>query len=147
MSDAPRRAEPDFARTGNCLCGAVSMEIAQPAIETYHCHCSMCRRASGSLYQTYSVYAKQAIRIVQGADGLRTYESSPGTRRRFCDRCGCQVMCEVATSPDIVFVNTGVLDGRSHPGHARDKERHIYVADKVAWLHLGEELPKIDQSP
>lgn len=147
MSEATFPSGRDFARAGGCLCGAIRIGIARPAVETYHCHCSMCRRASGSLYQTYSVYAKDAVNIVAGVERLQVYESSPGTYRRFCCRCGCQVLCEVAGSPDIVFLNTGILDGGAHPGHAGDRERHIYVADKVSWLHLDGVLPRIDQAP
>ena len=147
MSEKPETSSQAFAARGSCLCGAVAIEIGAPASETYHCHCSMCRRASGSLYQTYSVYPRNAIRFTKGEEALLTYESSPGTRRRFCCRCGCQVVCEVASSPDIVYLNSGILDGQQHPGHSREREKHIFMADKVAWLHVSDDLPKFDQAP
>ena len=147
MSETHRTSSASFAAEGHCLCGAVVIEIRAPASETYHCHCSMCRRASGSLYQTYSVYPRNAIRFTTGEDALLTYESSPGTRRRFCRRCGCQVLCEVASSPDIVYLNSGILEGTQHPGHAKEREKHIFTADKVAWLEIGDGLPKFDQAP
>jgi len=140
-------ASRTFARNGGCLCGSIRIEIDQPASETYHCHCSMCRRASGSLYQTYSIYPKNSVRIVKGADQLRDYESSPGITRRFCGRCGCQVLCEIASSPEIMSVNTGVLDAGTHPGHEHDRERHIFVTDKVEWLQIADGLPQYDQAP
>jgi len=147
MSEKPAISGEAFAAEGRCLCGGVAIEIRVPASETYHCHCSMCRRASGSLYQTYSVYPRSAVRFTKGEDALLVYESSPGTRRRFCGRCGCQVVCEVASSPDIVYLNSGILDGRKHPGHAKEREKHIFMADKVAWLDVGDDLPKFDQAP
>ncbi len=139
--------EANFARAGGCLCGNVRVAIAKPASQTYHCHCSMCRRVTGSLYQTFSVYPADAIRIIAGADTLRTYVSSPGVDRRFCGNCGCQVLCEDASMPGIILINSGVLDGGGHPGHPPEREQHIYVADKVPWLHLDDRLPRVDQAP
>lgn len=33
--------------TGACLCGAVRFEADRPPRRITHCHCSMCRRATG----------------------------------------------------------------------------------------------------
>jgi hypothetical protein len=140
----PSLGQGEFARSGGCLCGAVGLVIAAPARETYHCHCSMCRRASGSLYQSFSAYDESRVKVTKGEDRLVTYRSSPGVERRFCGQCGCQVLCHDDKMPGVVLVNCGVLDQGRHPGHPAKSERHIYVADKVSWLHIGDELAKYD---
>lgn len=151
MSDrgpGSRAAEAEgaaFARSAACLCGAVRLRLAAPAIETYHCHCSMCRRASGSLFQTFSVYPREAVGI-EGAGNLASYESSPGTHRFFCRGCGCQVYCDVESRPALRYVNTGTLEGGAHPGHPAEREAHIHVADKVPWFRIGDGLPQHERS-
>ena len=34
--------------TGSCLCGAVRFEVEGDATELYQCHCSLCRKSTGS---------------------------------------------------------------------------------------------------
>lgn len=35
---------------GSCLCGAVAFKVRLPFHEFVNCHCSRCRKASGSAY-------------------------------------------------------------------------------------------------
>ncbi|MGD8421220.1 MAG: GFA family protein, partial [Gammaproteobacteria bacterium] len=33
---------------GRCLCGEVAFELQEPVPNLYQCHCSLCRRVTGS---------------------------------------------------------------------------------------------------
>jgi hypothetical protein len=35
---------------GGCLCGAVRFRVTAEPLAAYYCHCSMCRKISGSIY-------------------------------------------------------------------------------------------------
>ena len=78
----------DFKRTGGCQCGAVRYTIHAPAVETYHCHCEMCRKLQGVLFGTFSGVPRDQITIDKGADNLTTYDSSPPNHRKFCKTFG-----------------------------------------------------------
>jgi hypothetical protein len=131
-----------FQREAGCLCGAVRLRMSEAASETYHCHCSMCRKASGSLFQTFSAYPRAGFAYLSGKESLACYRSSPGVARWFCRSCGCQLLCEVDAVPDLVYVNSGAIDGGAHPGHPQSTERHIFVGSKVPWLEIGDGLPQ-----
>ena len=71
--------------TGGCHCGAVRFTAANAPTDTELCHCSMCRRAVGSIHMA-SVSAARADIAWEGAPA--TYASSLIATRGFCARCG-----------------------------------------------------------
>ena len=77
--------------TGGCLCGAVRFEIDGALGPITCCHCSLCRRASGSAFVAAASVDAGYFRVVKGQDALGEYESSPQNRRAFCTRCGSQL--------------------------------------------------------
>jgi hypothetical protein len=134
-----------FQCEAGCLCGTVRLRMTEPANETYHCHCSMCRRASGALFQSFSAYPRSAVVHLSGKDNLARYQSSPGCLRWFCKTCGCQLLCELEALPDLVYLNSGTIDGGAHPGHPQSSERHIFVGSKVPWFEIGDGLPRFSE--
>lgn len=127
---------------GGCQCGAVRYVLRRPAEDIYHCHCQMCRKIHGAIFVTFAVVPADGIAIEKGADRLATFESSPGTRRQFCRRCGGQLFCTVESRPGIVYFTPATLDGGAHPGHPVERERHIYVGSKVPWYEIADDLPR-----
>ncbi len=57
--------------TGHCLCGAVRLEIAGEFLHAYYCHCSICRRASGSSFATNGFVRADDLRVVGGGEAIR----------------------------------------------------------------------------
>jgi hypothetical protein len=56
---------------GHCLCGSVRYEIEGRLGPIVYCHCSMCRRASGSVGATNASVRAEEFRIVSGAELVR----------------------------------------------------------------------------
>src|ERR1700721_201154 len=77
-----------MALHGGCLCGGVRYEINGKLGETGLCHCSMCRKNSGSAFMACTQVAAKDFKWTQGEDLLGSYESSPGAKRMFCKNCG-----------------------------------------------------------
>src|SRR6266850_3796590 len=47
----------DFKKiNGSCFCGQNQFELSEPAVETHHCHCSICRRLQGAAFVTLSIF-------------------------------------------------------------------------------------------
>ncbi len=121
--------------TGGCLCGQVRYAITGPALQTAHCHCTMCRRASGALAVTFTVVNWADFRCTQGEPAV--YHSSSHAERRFCANCGSQLTFWDQKRPDSLDVNTGTLD---HP-EAFPAQKHVWTETRVAWLELDPGLP------
>ena len=75
---------------GGCICGAVRYEIAGEPHVTYACHCTDCRRQSGSAFGLTTVIAADQLKITRGE--LKTHsrvaESGRTMTRYFCPECG-----------------------------------------------------------
>jgi hypothetical protein len=75
--------------SGQCLCGAVSFEIAGALSAPSLCHCGMCRRINGAPGAFTSAPAS-SYRI-RGEESLNWYRSSAGAERGFCRTCGSKL--------------------------------------------------------
>jgi hypothetical protein len=88
MSDAPSLGT---SIRGACLCGAVAFAIAPPYRWFAHCHCSMCRKHHGSLFNTSLGVTRGAFLWLRGDEGIVHYRATPAFERPFCGRCGSTV--------------------------------------------------------
>lgn len=72
-------------RSGQCLCGAVSLVAKLKSQHIGACHCAMCRRWGGG-----PLLAAECEGDVQfeGAEYIATYDSSEWAERGFCRQCG-----------------------------------------------------------
>jgi hypothetical protein len=127
---------------GSCLCGDVAFEISAPVEPLSHCHCSMCRKSHGAPFASYVGTTKSAFRWLRGKDGLRGYESSPGTFRQFCARCG-SVAPTTLEQMDRVFVPAGLLAGEV-PIAAMP---HFFVGSKAPWYTVPADETQFDEYP
>ncbi|WP_108260149.1 GFA family protein [Mangrovicoccus ximenensis] len=69
---------------GRCMCGAVKLTVRPKAPELHACHCSSCRRWTGSAFVEFDV-APQDL-AVEGP--VKSRVSSNWAERAWCDDCG-----------------------------------------------------------
>lgn len=124
---------------GSCLCGAVRFAITPPTIACAHCHCSICRRAHGAAFVTWVLTAKERFEFLSGADRLVRYASSPGARRSFCGICGSSLLFEAEHYPGQIHVALANLHGKID----RLPEVHVFFSDRVPWVELADDLPRL----
>ncbi len=129
--------------TGRCLCGGVRFEITGPPGPVVYCHCSRCRRASGSSFATNASVRSEEFRIVSGGELVREYESAPGNRRAFCSRCGSPLYGTFADLPSVRRVRLGTLDSA---GGAK-AVAHIWLGSKSDWFQITDQLEQFDEEP
>ena len=131
---------------GSCLCGGVKFEIEGAVGPFELCHCSRCRKVSGSAFVVGLGVRTEDFRLLQGQELIKTYEapileSPPAYRTSFCSRCGSPV-----PNPDpgsIWFeIPAGILDG--DPGLRPDK--HIFIEDKSQWFTITDDLPQLTKA-
>jgi len=136
-TSAPR---PGPVHEGRCLCGAIRYRITGTVGPIGLCHCTYCRRASGSAFASNATIARGDFELMTGADVLREYESTPGKHRSFCSRCGSPIYARHERAREALRIRVGTLDG--DPG-ARPSN-HYDVASKAPWYTIADDLP---QSP
>jgi hypothetical protein len=133
----------EFKATGGCFCGQNRFEINQPAIDTHHCHCSICRRLQGAAFVTLSIFPKSAFTWTAGGD-LDTFHSTEKVHRHRCKACGTPVTITLDAFPDGIIVTRTSLDKDSEPGHPAETFRHAFWADRVPWLEIHDEVRKAE---
>ncbi len=132
------RAGAMTTRIGRCLCGEVAYEFDGPMLWRAHCHCESCRRNTASPFTTFFGVAKDSYRFTGRSPSV--YHSSPGVSRHFCANCGTPVAYESARWPDEIHFYAASLDDPAH----FEPERHVHYEEKLPWIHLADDLPKIE---
>ncbi|GAB3255769.1 GFA family protein [Chitinimonas naiadis] len=129
--------------TGSCLCGAVEYEIDSELGVITLCHCSRCRKASGSAFGAVMPVAAKDFRVVKGQGALRSFTSDGGVERVFCGECGSPIIGKRAAMPDVVRVRVGTLDEPegTHIGS------HIFVGSKACWYEIADDVPQHVERP
>ncbi len=120
--------------TGGCLCGALRFAAAAPPRRVTHCHCRMCRQASGAAVATFATFDSARVRW---SGEMRRYDSSERGWRGFCPICGSTVCFGFKPRPERSYVALGVFDDPD----CWPAGFHDYREQKIAWLTVDEHLP------
>lgn len=125
---------------GSCLCGEVVYTIHSQILGINFCHCTQCRKASGSAFGTSAAVKREGFEISRGHEHLAAYESSPGKNRFFCKHCGSPLFSKREGAATL-YVRLGTLD--DDPIARPDV--HIHVASKAPWYKINDEIPQLDE--
>lgn len=134
----------DNTVTGSCLCNKVSYAVSGNLGIFQYCHCSRCRKFTGSAFAANILVAPDDFRWLEGDEYVARYEL-PDTRHfatSFCTSCGSSLPW-VAQSGRSVIVPAGTLnaDPRIRP------MQNIFCASRASWYTNPGELPKHDALP
>jgi len=121
---------------GRCLCGAVDYAVADEFVYAANCHCSNCRRATGSAFKPFAGIERDKLRITKGGDNLMIFgdENAHDTRCRVCG----SFLYSVVRDGAFVHVAMGTLvdDPTIRP------TGHIFVDSKAQWFTITDDLPQ-----
>ena len=98
--------------TGSCQCGAVCYRIDSEPISLFACHCSECRKQSGSIHGLSLIVPAASFRIAKGEPALWSRPTDQGTEMNcwFCGTCGNRLYHLSSAWPDEISVKAGTLD-------------------------------------
>lgn len=119
---------------GGCLCGKIRYRANTAPTHVSHCHCDMCRRATGAVAFTAACFDRTAV-TWEGAPAR--YDSSDIAYREFCPDCGSTLTFNFRENLDRIYIAVGSLDKPDD----FPAEHHSWLNDKIAWLHLDDDLP------
>jgi hypothetical protein len=126
---------------GSCLCRQVQYELSGELGDFGYCHCTSCRKASGSAHAANAPVQRSEFRLLRGAEQLREFESSPGKLRVFCSNCGSPIYAYLRDSADVLRIRLGTLD----TPFTKTPQAHTWVSDKAPWEPIRDDLPQYPQ--
>lgn len=96
---------------GSCLCGSVTYEYTGEPQVTLHCHCSDCRKTSGTGHSTLSVITEDGF-TTKGNLTFYDRAADSGNRisRGFCGNCGSMIYSKSSGKPGALFLRVSTLD-------------------------------------
>lgn len=114
---------------GSCLCGAARFEITGDFQSFFLCHCSHCRKDTGSAHAANLFSTTAKLSWLAGEEKARTYRL-PETRHQksFCSDCG-SALPRVEIDGALLVVPAGSLDTPLQ----RRPDAHIFVASRADW--------------
>ena len=124
--------------SGQCLCGEVKVEIHGGITDIIHCHCSLCRKSSGTAYATNGFVLSSEFRVVLGKELLSAFSLKQGRVRHFCSQCGSPVYSSSAADPTRIRIRLGILDSDI----TERPISHNFVSSKACWDNLDADLPR-----
>lgn len=125
---------------GTCLCGEVAVEITGPISSIIHCHCSLCRKSSGTAFATNGFVQTADFAVVKGAGQLSQFAFKPGRLRHFCRNCGSPVYSSNAEDPTRFRIRLGILN----TDISERPLSHNFYSSKASWEDLDANLPRYD---
>ena len=125
---------------GSCLCGEVTVRINGEISDIIHCHCSLCRKNSGTAYATNGFINASEFEVVSGEKSLSVFSFKPGRNRHFCSKCGSPVYSANEQDPLRFRIRLGLLDSDI----AARPMSHNFVSSKANWEDLDANLPRYD---
>ena len=127
--------------TGRCDCGAVHYAVDGPFPYALNCHCSQCRRRTGSAFKPFAGIAREKLRVTRGEAELAILGTAANNHTS-CARCG-SLLFSVVQNGARVHVTLGTIEG--DPGIR--PQAHIFVASKAPWFEITDGLPQFDAFP
>lgn len=126
---------------GSCLCGQVRYTADGQAQRFYHCHCSRCRKATGTGHAS-NIFVKGSLTWEAGEDHIVSFKVPEAERftNTFCGRCGARLP-RLIESSGMVFIPAGSLDTDTDflP------QARIFMGSRASWSCTSASLPEFTE--
>jgi hypothetical protein len=113
---------------GKCLCERVRFQITGSVPNLYQCHCSLCRKQSGTASNAATFIHESNFSWLEGESQIAHYKKATGFTSDFCATCGCPVPNRLRDT-DKYWVPAGLLEGAEKLRKVAD----ICTASSIAW--------------
>jgi hypothetical protein len=123
--------------SGECLCGSVQYRVCDEFEYALNCHCSQCRRATGSAFKPLAGIPSSKLSLSRGSDCLLIFGNEEGAHDVRCRNCG-SLLYSVVREGAYVHVAMGTLVDKP----SITPSMHIFVGSKAPWHEITDELPR-----
>lgn len=83
MTTAGSAGGSSIIRAGRCACGKVTFTVSDAPLRVGICHCTDCRKESGSAFMTFAIWPRHAF---QSSGEVKYFRG-----RGFCPACGSRM--------------------------------------------------------
>ena len=126
---------------GACLCGLCRYTVSGEPLAMYFCHCSRCRKETGSIHGSNLFFKNAQLTWQSGEDSVSHFKlENTRKERSFCKTCGCPL----PWGTDMIVVPAGSLEGDVE----LKPTAHVHYTSRATWedqladLFRFAELPK-----
>ncbi len=126
---------------GRCFCGAVDYTVADEFLYAMCCHCSNCRRTTGSAFKPFAGIERHKLIVTKGEGDLLVYGDEKANDTH-CKHCGSLIYSVVR---DGAFVHVAMGTLADNP--TIRPSRHIFVGSKASWFTITDDLPQHEEFP
>jgi len=130
--------------TGSCLCGEVTYQLLENIKVFQYCHCSRCRKFTGSAHASNIIIDPENFQWLSGEKSVGRFELADARHfaTSFCRKCGSSLPW-LTKSGKAYVIPAGTLDEAPSikPMH------NIYYADKAEWYEDVCKLAMYDELP
>jgi len=124
---------------GSCLCGEVRYTVADEFNYALICHCSQCRRATGSAFKPFGGIERAKLKVTRGR--IRIF-GDVMAHDAHCRVCG-SLLYSIVQQGKVAHVTYGTLiDAPTLAPSA-----HIFVGSKAPWDTICDGLPQYAELP
>lgn len=129
---------------GSCLCQAVTYQFDGPEFVFQYCHCSRCRKFTGSAHAANILVDPVKFKWLTGEALVGRFEHPEAKHFAtcFCTRCGSSLPWQ-SKSGGAVVIPAGTLD--EDPGI--QPTQNIFFASRAPWRVAVEDLVQFDELP
>jgi hypothetical protein len=121
---------------GTCLCGGVRYSVPDKFAYAANCHCSNCRRTTGSAFKPFAGIERAKFQVVEGDENILVFGDADG-HDAHCKRCGSLLYSVVRGGVFVhVAMGTFVDEPTIRP------TAHIFVGSKAGWFTITDDLPQ-----
>jgi hypothetical protein len=125
--------------TGKCLCGAVHYAVPNQFIYALNCHCSNCRRTTGSAFKPFAGIEREKFRVTQGDTKLLVF-GDDRSHDAHCAVCG-SLLYSIVRDGAFAHVSMGTLVDEPDIRPSA----HIFVGSKAPWFTITDDLPQHEE--
>lgn len=121
---------------GSCLCGKCGYEAAGELFDVLHCHCTNCRKLTGSAFSTYGAVSQTNFKWLSEKSSIKEFKSSKYVSRYICCTCGTLLISTDSRENNSIYLSVGLLDTDTDI----KPEYHQFVASKAPWYEIDDGL-------
>ena len=129
---------------GSCLCDTVNYQITGPFRVFQYCHCSRCRKITGSAFSPNIFVSPDRFNWTAGEDVIGRYELPDAKyfASSFCKKCGSTLPWAVKGGKNIV-VPAGTLDEKPYI----EPMQNIFWESRAPWFKQPDTLVCYEKFP
>ncbi|MDH3629695.1 MAG: GFA family protein [Gammaproteobacteria bacterium] len=127
---------------GSCLCGSVSYQFHGPEYVFQYCHCSRCRKFTGSAFASNILVDPKQFEWLGGGEMVGRFDHPDAKHFAtcFCMQCGSSLPW-LSQSGTAMIIPAGTLD--EDPGIK--PTQNIFWKDRAPWRAAVDGLPQYDE--